>query len=42
MITAGQKIDRLTILEDTGDRKDRSIVWKCQCDCGNICLKTSK
>lgn len=42
MITIGQKIDRLTILEDTGERKDRSIVWKCQCDCGNTCLKTSK
>ena len=42
MVKPGEKIDRLRIVEDSGQRKDRSIVWKCQCDCGNICYKTSK
>ena len=32
----GQKFGNLTVLEDTGERKNRQVVWKCQCDCGNI------
>lgn len=33
----GIKFGRLTVLEDTGDRKNNGqVVWKCQCDCGNF------
>lgn len=32
----GQKFSRLTILEDTGKRYYGYVVYKCQCDCGNI------
>lgn len=37
----GQRFGRLIILEKTEERKNNSIVWKCQCDCGNICFKDS-
>lgn len=42
----GQKFGRLTVLEKLPERKNEHIVWKCQCDCGNIvnvsgyCLKS--
>ena len=32
----GQRFGRLTVLEDTGERWKRQIIWKCQCDCGKI------
>lgn len=32
----GDKYNRLTVIEQTEKRKNRKIVWKCQCDCGNI------
>ena len=31
-----QKFGKLLVLEETKKRKNKSIVWKCQCDCGNI------
>lgn len=31
----GRKFNRLTVLEDVG-RKNNRVLWKCQCDCGNI------
>ena len=31
-----QKIEKLLVIEETNKRKNKSIVWKCQCDCGNI------
>lgn len=31
----GQRFGHLTIIEDTGKRLHRSVVWKCRCDCGN-------
>ena len=31
----GQKFGHLTVIEDTGKRLHRSIIWKCKCDCGN-------
>ena len=31
----GQTIGKLTVLEETSKRKNKSVVWKCQCDCGN-------
>lgn len=33
----GQKFNRLLALEPTEKRSNGSVVWKCQCDCGNIC-----
>lgn len=33
----GQKFARLTVLEKTDERRGGSVVWKCQCECGNIC-----
>lgn len=34
----GLKFNRLTVIEKTPKRtKDRNIVWKCKCDCGNEC-----
>ena len=34
----GKQFGRLTVLEKTDKRtKNRSIIWKCQCECGNIC-----
>lgn len=32
----GQRFGRLIVLEDTGERWKRQIIWKCQCDCGKI------
>ena len=35
----GQKFGMLTVLEKTDKRgADRSIMWKCKCDCGNIVI----
>ena len=31
----GQRFGRLVVVEKTNLRQHRSIVWKCQCDCGN-------
>ena len=32
----GQKFNRLTVIEETEKRDSSgSIIWKCQCDCGN-------
>lgn len=33
----GQKFGKLLVLEETEERVNKNIVWKCQCDCGNIC-----
>lgn len=32
----GKRFGRLLVLEETSERKNKQIVWKCQCDCGNI------
>lgn len=32
----GQTIGKLLVLEETNQRKNKSIVWKCKCNCGNI------
>ena len=31
----GCKFGHLIVIEDTGRRLHRSIIWKCKCDCGN-------
>lgn len=36
MDLVGQKFNKLTVLEKTNQRTNGKIVWKCQCDCGNI------
>lgn len=38
----GQIFGRLTVLEPTNKRRGSSIIWKCQCECGNICYKCSQ
>ncbi|MDR0491599.1 MAG: AP2/ERF family transcription factor [Oscillospiraceae bacterium] len=34
----GQRFGRLTVLRPTDQRRSESVVWECQCDCGNIVL----
>ena len=31
----GKRFGRLVAIEPTKERKRKSIVWKCACDCGN-------
>lgn len=31
---AGQRFGKLTVLEDSGQRYRRAVVWRCRCDCG--------
>ena len=31
-----QKFGKLLVIEETNKRKNNSVLWKCQCDCGNI------
>ena len=38
----GQRFGKLTVIEETSERKNKSVVWKCQCDCGNICYYSTK
>ncbi|MCD8232524.1 MAG: hypothetical protein LUD14_12105 [Clostridiales bacterium] len=35
VIRAGDRFGHLTVVCDSGKRKNRYIVWKCRCDCGN-------
>ena len=32
----GQRFGKLVVLEQLDKRYNRQVVWKCQCDCGNI------
>lgn len=32
----GRRVGRLKVLQPTDKRFHRCVVWKCQCDCGNI------
>lgn len=36
-----QRFGKLTALSPTERRKVKSVVWKCLCDCGNICETSS-
>ena len=36
---AGQKFGKLVVLQKTDKKKNGSLLWKCRCDCGNICFK---
>ena len=35
----GEKIGLLQVLSLEKERKNGYAVWKCLCDCGNICYK---
>lgn len=37
----GQRFGRLTVIEETNQRANGSILWKCRCDCGNTVLVRS-
>lgn len=37
----GQRFGKLVAIESTTERVNGKIVWKCQCDCGNICFVNS-
>ena len=36
----GRTVGRLTVVEDSGERKGGSILWRCRCDCGGEILLT--
>lgn len=36
MIKTGDKFGKLIALEVVGKAKNRNLIWKCKCDCGNI------
>lgn len=38
---AGQRFGKLIAINPTSERKGTNIVWKCQCDCGNIIYATA-
>lgn len=38
----GQRFGKLIVIEETDKRKNKSVVWKCQCDCGNIVEYSTK
>lgn len=38
----GQKFGKLTVIAPTNERKHNSVIWKCQCECGNICYATTE
>lgn len=37
-----QKFGKLTVIEETNKRKNKSVVWKCQCSCGNVVELSTK
>lgn len=40
---SGQRFGRLTVIEEAGRSKNKTILWRCSCDCGSetITLSTS-
>ena len=32
----GEVFGKLKVLEITPERRNRQVVWKCECECGNI------
>lgn len=37
----GKKFGKLTVLERLNKKRHNKWIWKCQCDCGNICEVTT-
>lgn len=31
----GQRFGRLTVIRDSGERRDGAVIWRVRCDCGN-------
>ena len=38
----GQTFGKLLVIEETSLRKNKSVVWKCKCECGNEVLYSTK
>lgn len=38
----GQKFGKLTVLKQSQERRERHVIWICQCDCGNLTEVCSK
>jgi hypothetical protein len=38
---AGQRFERLVVLEPAGKNKHGQYIWKCECDCGKITFPTT-
>lgn len=38
----GQTFGKLKVIEETSKRQNKSVVWKCQCECGNIIEVSTK
>ena len=36
-----QRFGRLIAIQPTKERRNNSIIWKCQCDCGKICYTSA-
>ena len=36
-IYPGAKFGRLLVIEDTGRKQGTNHIWRCKCDCGNVC-----
>lgn len=41
MDLTGQRFGKLTVMEKTDLRKNRAVLWKCQCDCGKLAYKST-
>ena len=37
-----QHFGKLTVIEETIERRNKSVVWKCKCECGNIVYYSTK
>lgn len=35
----GKRFGRLTVLGPSGKKRQRAMLWRCRCDCGNLCEK---
>lgn len=38
----GKTFGALTVIEETQERKNRHIIYKCLCECGNYCYRTTQ
>ena len=34
----GKRFGRLLVVSDSGERRDRCVMWVCHCDCGRVTL----
>ena len=37
----GDQFGKLTVIEDSGERRNGAMIWKCRCECGNEVLLTT-